>query len=87
MTDTAAPQTPADVFTRVLTENIGRRVTIHNGHEQGRYTHGKIIAVEAGVLTLGESFPGMRPGEKDKEWQSYHRIDSLTYVSPSSLDD
>ncbi|MCT7291994.1 hypothetical protein NVV99_13695 [Rhodococcus sp. PAE-6] len=87
MTDTAAPQTPADVFTRVLTENIGRRVSIHNGLEGSRYTHGKIVAVEAGVLTLGESFPGMRSGEKPREWQSYHRIDSLTYVSPSSLDD
>ncbi len=86
MTDTPEPKTPGDVFTRVLTENIGNTVYMNDGREHSRNTIGKVVAVEAGVVTIATTHLGLFEGQEDTESLSYHRIDKLAYVSPSTLD-
>ncbi len=88
MSDTAAPQIPADVFTRVLTENIGKVVHYREHCEPSRHEQARVRAVEAGVVTFVKESHGLFPGDPDDqvtETVTYQRIDTLAYVTPSTI--
>lgn len=81
MTDTTAT-TPTDVFTRVLTDNIGRLVSISD--TQGSNKLATVEAVEAGVLTLVQNLADIFGEGAPTESRTYIRIDQIASVSPMS---
>lgn len=90
MTDTA-PKTPGDVFTRVLTENIGKVVHYREMHDTSRHTQGRVRAVEAGVVTFASLPLGLTTfldqDGPEEESLTYYRIDALAYITPSTIFD
>lgn len=81
MTDTTAT-TPTDVFTRVLTDNIGRKVSISD--TQGGNKLATVEAVEAGVLTLVEDLSAIFGEDAPTQSRTYIRIDHIASVNPMS---
>lgn len=79
MTDTAAT-TPTDVFTRVLTEHIGRKVSISD--TQGGNKLATVEAVEAGVLTLVQDLSDIFGEGAPTQSRTYIRIDQIASVNP-----
>lgn len=81
MSDTAS-KTPTDVFTRVLTDNIGRKVSISD--TQGGNQLATVEAVEAGVLTLVQDLSALFGEGAPTQSRTYIRIDQIASVNPMS---
>lgn len=83
-----APKNPTDVFTRVLTDNVGSRVGI--SYTLGGTANGTVESIEAGVLHLSEksiispdgTFPNPDESTDAPRTHRYIRIDQLASVQP-----
>jgi hypothetical protein len=72
------------VFTRVLTEHIGKVVHYRENCEPPQHEQARVRAVEAGVVTFVKEGHGLFPGDPDDQ-VTYQRIDTLAYVTPSTI--
>ncbi|BCN44709.1 hypothetical protein [Prescottella equi] len=87
-TENTTPRTPTDVFTRVLTEEIGHRVGVTD--TSGGTARGTVESVEAGVLHLSETsiiapdgtFRNPDDADDMPRTHRYIRIDQLASVQP-----